>query len=127
MKIFVQGMWHCGCVISACLSSIKHEVTAYDDDKKTINNLKKKITPIYEPGLLELIKSSLQDKSLTFTNNLNKINSSDIVWFAYDTPVNEKDQANEIIVLDKIKKSLKKLKSGKLIIISSQIPVGSTK
>ena len=34
MKIFVQGLWHCGCVISACLASLKNNVTAYDDNKK---------------------------------------------------------------------------------------------
>ena len=33
MKIFVQGLWHCGCVVSACLASIKHNVIAYDDNK----------------------------------------------------------------------------------------------
>ena len=38
MKIFVQGLWHCGCVISASLASLKHDVVAYDDNKKIINN-----------------------------------------------------------------------------------------
>ena len=49
------------------------------------------------------------------------------MWFTYDTPVNEYDQANTEYVLDKIKKTLKKLKSNKLVIISSQLPVGSIK
>ena len=51
MKIFVQGLWHCGCVISACLSSLKHKVIAYDDNKKIITKLKKNITPIFDPNL----------------------------------------------------------------------------
>ena len=41
MKVFVQGLWHCGCVISACLASLKYEVIAYDDDKKIINKVTK--------------------------------------------------------------------------------------
>ena len=53
MKIFVQGLWHCGCVISTCLASLKNNVTAYDDNKKNINKLKKNITPNFEPNLNE--------------------------------------------------------------------------
>ena len=36
MKVFVQGLWHCGCVVSACLASLKHDVIAYDDNKKIL-------------------------------------------------------------------------------------------
>ena len=127
MKIFVQGLWHCGCVISTCLASLKNNVTAYDDNKKNINKLKKNITPIFEPNLRELIKTSTKAGNLTFVHNLKKLNLANIVWFTYDTPVNEYDQANTEYVLDKIKKTLKKLKSNKLVIISSQLPVGSIK
>ena len=127
MKIFVQGLWHCGCVISTCLASLKNNVTAYDDNKKNINKLKKNITPIFEPNLRELIKTSTKAGNLTFVHNLKKLNSAKIVWFTYDTPVNEYDQANTKYVLDKIKKTLKKLKPNKLVIISSQLPVGSIK
>ena len=127
MKIFVQGLWHCGCVISACLASLKNNVTAYDDNKRIVNKLKKNITPIFEPNLKELIRTSTKGGNLTFVHNLKKLNSSNIIWFAYDTPVNEYDQANTKYVLDKIKNTLKKLKSNKLVIISSQLPVGSIK
>ena len=66
MKIFVQGLWHCGCVISASLASLKHNVIAYDDNKKIINKLKKNITPIFEPKLKDLIKTSTKDGKLSF-------------------------------------------------------------
>ena len=51
MKVFVQGLWHCGCVVSACLASLKHDVIAYDDNKALIKKLKKNILPIFEPKL----------------------------------------------------------------------------
>ena len=127
MKIFVQGLWHCGCVISTCLASLKNNVTAYDDNKNNINKLKKNIPPIFEPNLKDLIETSTKAGNLTFVHNLKKLNLANIVWFAYDTPVNEYDQANTKYVLDKIKKTLKKLKPNKLVIISSQLPVGSIK
>jgi UDPglucose 6-dehydrogenase len=127
MKIFVQGLWHCGCVVSACLASLKYNVIAYDDNKKIINELKKNNIPIFEPNLKELIAKSTNAGNLTFVNNLKNLNSANIIWFAYDTPVNEYDQADTQYVLDKIINTLKKLKSNKNVIISSQLPVGSIK
>ena len=127
MKIFVQGLWHCGCVVSACLSSLKHKVIAYDDNKKIITKLKKNITPIFEPKLKDLIETSTKEGKLSFVNNLKNLNSANIIWFTYDTPVNENDQGDTKYVLDRIKNTLKKLKSNKHVIISSQLPVGTIK
>ena len=127
MKIFVQGLWHCGCVVSACLSSLKHKVIAYDDNKKIINKLKKNITPIFEPNLKDLIETSTKEGKLSFANNLKNLNTANIIWFTYDTPVNENDQADTKYVVDRIKNTLKKLKSNKYVIISSQLPVGTIK
>ncbi len=127
MKVFVQGLWHCGCVVSACLASLKHNVIAYDDNKKIVNKLKKNTTPIFEPKLKDLIKTSTEDRKLSFVNNLKNLNTASIIWFTYDTPVNEYDQADTKYVLDRIKNTLKKLNSNKYVIISSQLPVGSIK
>ena len=99
MKIFVQGLWHCGCVISACLAYLKYNVVAYDDDKKRINKLKKNITPIFEPKLKELIEISTKDGKLSFVNNLKNLNKASVIWFTYDTPVDEHDRANTKYVL----------------------------
>ncbi len=125
MIIFVQGLWHCGSVVSACLASLNFDVIAYDENKKLVNNLKKNIPPIFEPNLKKLIKKSNKNGQLSFVNNSKKINLADVIWFTYDTPVDEYDRANKKYVLDKIKKTLKKVNSGKFIIISSQLPVGS--
>ena len=125
MKVFVQGLWHCGCVVSACLASLKHDVIAYDDDKKIINKLKNNTAPLFEPGLDNLIAKTTKEKKLSFSNNLNKLNSASIIWFAHDIPVNENDEADTKNVLNKIKNTLKKLKTKKYVIISSQLPVGT--
>ena len=127
MKVFVQGLWHCGCVVSACLASLKHDVIAYDDNKKTINRLKNNKAPLYEPGLNNLISETRKKKKLSFSNNLSKLNTADIIWFAYDTPININDEGDTKTILNKIKNTLIKLKSKKFIIISSQLPVGTIK
>ena len=55
MKIFVQGLSHTGIVFSACLAQIGHKVIGYDGNKNLLKQLKKKISPIYEPGLNQII------------------------------------------------------------------------
>ena len=109
MKVFVIGLWHTGCVISSCLASLNHNVIAYDSNKKLINKLKKKITPIYEPGLKDLIEKTLNKKKLSYTSSLDNLNNADIIWFTYDTPIDDYDQADTKQVLDKIKSTLKTL------------------
>ena len=64
MKIFVQGLWHCGTVISASLAYLNHDVLAFDENKKTVNNLKRNKTPIYEPGLNLILKENIKKKKL---------------------------------------------------------------
>ena len=68
MKVFVQGLWHCGSVISASLAKLNHEVIAYDRNKKIILKLKKNISPVYEPNLNNLIKEMSNEKKLFFSN-----------------------------------------------------------
>ncbi len=127
MKIFVQGLWHCGTVISASLAYLNHDVLAFDENKKTINNLKKNKTPIYEPGLNLILNDNIKKNKINFTNNLNKVNFANIIWITYDTPVNSDDKAEISKITDRIKETLKKAKSGKFIIVSSQLPVGTIK
>ena len=125
MKIFVQGLWHCGTVISASLAYLNHDVLAFDENKKTVNNLKRNKTPIYEPGLNLILKENIKKNKITFTNNLNKVNFAKVIWITYDTPVNSDDKAEISKITFKIKDTLKKTKSGKFIIVSSQLPVGT--
>ena len=103
MRVFVQGMWHCGCVISACLSELNHQVIGYDENKLIIRRIKKNIPPLYEPGLKELIKKNVKKKNLSFTSSLKNINSTNVIWFAFDTPTNNEDQADTNYVLNQIK------------------------
>jgi len=127
MKVFVQGLWHCGSVISASLAHLNHQVVAFDEDKKIISKLKKNVSPVFEPGLNNLIKKMTKRKKLSFSNKLTKLNISEIIWFAYDTPVDSFDKADPNQILINIKKTLKKTNDKKFIIISSQLSVGTTK
>ena len=50
MKILVYGLWHLGTVTAACMGSYGHKITAIDDDRNIVENLKKAKLPVQEPG-----------------------------------------------------------------------------
>jgi UDPglucose 6-dehydrogenase len=122
--IAVVGLWHLGCVTSACLSSISKFVIGYDPDEKIINDLNKGITPIYEPFLKDKIKEGVKSGSLKFTSDFNEIENADYIWITFDTPINSKNECQLSIIFDTVQ-SLSKKKNGYNFIISSQVPTGT--
>lgn len=127
MRICVFGLWHLGTVIASCLAEQGFDVVGLDPDPIRIKDLQKGILPIYEPGLEELVKKNLERKNLVFTSDdTTALNNTDIVWVAFDTPVDENDRADVEYVTNQIKKLFTYLKSGTIVLISSQLPVMST-
>ena len=127
MKIAVVGLWHLGSVTAACLASGGHDVIAYDADVSVIENLKLGKAPLFEPGLDNLIASGIALSKLHFVSDRNEICDAEIVWVNYDTPVDDNDIADVKFVTDEIEKLFSSLKSNALVMISSQLPVGSTR
>jgi UDPglucose 6-dehydrogenase len=113
-------------VYSICLAEIGHEVTAYDSDETTINNFNKLTTPTYEPGLIDLLRKNLEKKSIVFTNDPTKLSQLDILIVAYDTPVDANDFADDGYVLSKFKGIAPYVSKKTKVIISSQLPVGTS-
>ncbi len=81
-----------------------------------------------EPGLDELIAAGISAKKLSFTAD-SKIacENADILWLAYDTPVNDDDESDVEIVLKNLRRALEFLPEGALVLISAQLPVGTCK
>ena len=127
MKICVLGLWHLGSIISAAVASKGHKVIGIDEDTKIINNLNRNKAPIYEPYLDKLIKKGRSLGNLSFTEDKKKVNSAKILWVAFDTPVNDNDNADINYVENQVKKIMPNLKKDTVILISSQLPVGSIK
>lgn len=125
MKIAVAGLWHLGSVTAACLAKAGHEVIAYDPDSNVIENLINHQPPIYEPGLTALLDAGVTAKHLHYTNDLLDVSRANIVWVTFDTPVDNNDMADTLYVTDQVKKMVSHLAADCLIIISSQLPVGS--
>ncbi|MBI3880737.1 MAG: UDP-glucose/GDP-mannose dehydrogenase family protein [Verrucomicrobia bacterium] len=125
MNITVLGLWHLGSVTSACCA--KHfRVTGLDFDATTIAKLNGGKAPLFEPGLDELLAAGLAQKSLSFTTDAAAAGANaDVLWLCSDTPVNENDESDTEAVLAPLQRALPHLPAGALVLVSSQLPVGT--
>ena len=86
MKLCMIGTGYVGLVSGVCFADIGNQVVCVDKDMNKINKLNSGISPIYEPGLDELIEK-FKAKRLSFTTNINKaISLSDIIFICVGTP-----------------------------------------
>ncbi len=127
MKITVMGLWHLGSVTAACLASVGHMVIGLDSQAKVVAKLQKGQLPIFEPGLAELVQAGLQSQHLSFTTDaVEALAETTLLWVAYDTPVNDQDRADTDFVIHQVSQIFPYLAAGSVVLISSQLPVGST-
>lgn len=127
MKIVIHGLWHLGSVTAACLAEVGHEVRCFDKNTDYIEQLSAGKAPIYEPGLDELVQKGLNRGNLSFSNSFATISKgADVIWVTIDLPMTPDDNPNQQKVIDEILESIPLMPKGALVLISSQLPVGST-
>jgi UDPglucose 6-dehydrogenase len=103
-------------------------VVGLDFDNTVIETLQAGEPPLFEPGLGDLVKQGLAKRNLSFTTDVaTALSGAEVVWVAYDTPVDEHDRADVEFVFAQINKLFPHLESGTLVLISSQLPVGTTR
>ena len=128
MKITVVGTGYVGLVSGACFSDVGIEVTCVDVDKKKIEDLKKGIMPIYEPGLEEIVVRNHQSGRLHFSTNLAEaIQGADVAFIAVGTPPGEDGSADlkyVLAVADEIGRSMSDFI---VVATKSTVPVGTGK
>lgn len=125
MKICVQGLWHLGSVTAACLAASGHEVIGYDPAEATVAALREAKAPVFEPGLRELLQAGIESERLRFTSKREDARKAEVLWVAFDTPVDAEDNADTRYVIDQVAATLPHLSDGCVVVISSQLPVGS--
>lgn len=125
MNIVVLGMWHLGCVTAACLADQGLKVKGLEFDATAISQLQKGVLPIFEPGLDDLVANGAKTGNLVFSDDVSIITEADILWVAYDTPVDSQDRADVEFVIKRIERCMPYLTSNSIVIVSSQLPVGS--
>ncbi|WP_421381512.1 UDP-glucose dehydrogenase family protein [Bacillus salacetis] len=128
MNVSVIGTGYVGLVSGVCFSDIGNKVTCVDLDETKINNLKKGIVPIYEPGLKELVVKNTEEGRLFFTTDLSQaMKDADVVLIAVGTPEKETGEA-DLRFVEAVAKSIgENLDDYKVIVTKSTVPVGTNR
>jgi UDPglucose 6-dehydrogenase len=126
MKVSVVGLWHLGTVTAACLASGGHDVTGIEFDAAVVDRLNQGIPPLFEPGLEDLVRQGIAEGRLRFAADPAAVAASDLLWVAYDTPVDDDDRADVEFVVDRVRALFPHLADGAIVLVSSQLPVGTT-
>lgn len=126
MKIAIVGTGYVGLVTGTCFSEMGMNVHCIDIDSAKIENLKKGIIPIYEPGLDDMVVRNYQAGRLQFSTDLKDIlNDVDIVFCAVGTPSDQDGSADLKYVLEVAKTIGKHLNKYILVVTKSTVPVGT--
>lgn len=133
MQIAVIGTGYVGLVTGAIFADLGNDVFCIDIDQKKINNLKKGISPIYEPGLDDLVKRNYKEGRLNFTTDIDRgVRNAEVIFIGVGTPSREDGSVN----LDYVKqaatdigkalaKVLKKDQFYRVIVDKSTVPIGT--
>src|SRR5437773_3375029 len=125
VNVVVLGLWQLGCVTAACCAE-QFNVIGLDFDAEVVARLRNGKAPLFEPGLDALIQHGLESGRLSFTTEKrDALQNADILWVCFDTPVDEDDVADVASVLAKIERCLPELRPETVVLISSQMPVGT--
>jgi len=125
MNIVVLGLWHLGCVTAACCAE-HFRVVGLDFDRVLITSLGKGKAPLNEPGLNALIQDRLNAGRLRFSTDApDACHDADVMWVCADTPIDEDDNADIDFVLNLIRRCAPTLRQSCVVLISSQLPVGT--
>jgi UDPglucose 6-dehydrogenase len=127
MNVCVYGLWHLGTVTAACLASRGIATVGLAETPAAAAELQAGKAPLFEPGLDALLEKGLKSGALRFTSEVAAaVSSADLVWISFDTPVDDDDVADVGYVLDRVRLTFPHLKNGSVVLVSSQMPVGST-
>jgi len=126
LKICCIGSGYVGLVAGTCLADMGNDVICVDSNKSKIDNLKKGIIPIYEPGLKDMLERNARERRITFTTIIKDgIQKSDVIFIGVGTPSDHNNRA-DISAIMSVAESIGKYMNGyKVIVNKSTAPVGT--
>lgn len=128
MKIACIGTGFVGVVTSAVFASHGHEVVGLDIDEDKVKSLSEGKVPFFEPGLSELLKTTLADGHLTFTTSYESaITDAEIILIMVGTPSAADGQADLKYVFATAESMAPFLKEGAIVVLKSTVPPGTNK
>ena len=126
MKVAVVGTGYVGLVVGACLAESGNDVMCVDKDEAKVRMLRRGKSPIYEPGIEDLLRRNKSEGRLVFTTDLAKaVRQSTIIFIAVGTPQGEDGSADLQHVMGVAKQIAKAMNGYKVIVDKSTVPVGT--
>ena len=127
MKICFIGTGYVGLVSGVCFSDLGNNVICVDKDREKLSRLENGDIPIFEPGLSELVRKNLDAGRLSFSDDLiGSIKKSDIVFIAVGTPTAKDGVSADLSQVFSVAQLIsKKIKSHKIIVTKSTVPIGT--
>ena len=127
MNIAVVGTGYVGLVSGTCFAEMGVNVTCVDVLEQKIEQLKKGVIPIYEPGLEEMVARNYKANRLKFTTSLTScLNDVDIVFSAVGTPPDEDGSADLRYVLEVARAIGQNMNKYLVVVTKSTVPVGTS-
>lgn len=126
MKVSVIGTGYVGLVSGTCFAEIGHDVTCIDISERKIAMLKDGKSPIYEPGLNELLARNIKANRLHFSTGMDSVPDSEAIFLAVGTPSADDGQADLTYLFAAAESVAKVLSEGAIVVIKSTVPVGTS-
>ena len=124
MKIVVAGTGYVGLVTAVCLAETGHNVTCVDVDENKIKMLNNGVSPIFEPGLEELMLKNKE--KLTFTLDAKKAyKNAEVIFIGVGTPEKKDGSANLKYVYTVAEEIAKSIENDCVVVIKSTVPIGT--
>ncbi|MCC5597992.1 UDP-glucose dehydrogenase family protein [Nostoc favosum] len=127
MRVCVIGTGYVGLVTGACLAHIGHDVICVDNNEEKVKLMKSGQSPIFEPGLSEIIQSAIQTEKIHFTSDLAAgVSHGEILFIAVGTPPLPTGESDTRYVEAVARGIGENLNGGyKVIVNKSTVPIGS--
>ncbi len=126
MKVAVVGTGYVGLVVGACLAESGNDVVCVDKDDAKVRMLRRGKSPIYEPGIEDLLRRNKAEGRLSFTTDLPKaVRASQIIFIAVGTPQGEDGSADLQHVMGVARDIARAMNGYKVIVDKSTVPVGT--
>jgi UDPglucose 6-dehydrogenase len=126
MKITIFGTGYVGLVSGACFAEVGHTVVCVDVDTHKIENLKKGVLPIWEPGLEVLVERNVKEGRLYFTTDASQAaQHGEVQFIAVGTPPDEDGSADLRYVLAASEAIAKNMSGYRVIVNKSTVPIGT--
>ena len=127
MHLTIVGCGYVGLVSGACFSDFGHTVTCIDNDLSRVEALRRGESPIFEPGLDELIQSNVRGGRLSFGTNLAEaVKGADAVFIAVGTPSRGAEGVADLSYVHQAAAEIADAILGETIIVNkSTAPVGT--